>query len=266
MTELFENLETLEVRLDDMVAHVTLNRPQSRNAMNFRMVEELHRVFTELHENRTVRVILLSGAGGNFCAGGDIKEMRENPVPALESGSNLDAMLRACNEAAQVVIAKIEGSALGGGFGLACVSDIAVASTDAQFGLPEVRLGVAPAFISPFVINRIGLTRSRELMLTGRRFDGTEAHRLGLIHQVCKPNDLDHCIDAYLDELRYCAPGAVAAVKELIFAVQDKPLDETVAYRADLLNRLRAGEEAQEGLLAFMEKRHAKWVTGEKQS
>ncbi len=254
--------ETLTFEIKDFAAHVTLNRPETKNAMNFKMVAELYTIFTGLRDRRDVRVIVLSGANGTFCSGGDIKEMRDHPVPAHESGVNLDKMLRACNEAAQVVIARVEGAALGGGFGLVCCSDIAIASTTAQFGLPEVRIGIAPAFISPFVLQRLGLTRSRALMLTGRRFDGTEAQRIGLVHQACPPADLESCVQQHLDDLRQCAPGAIAAIKALLFAVQDVPLDASVAYRADLLNRLRGGAEAQEGMMAFLQKRPPAWVDG----
>lgn len=260
MIEALTQLKMVDVRFDGMVAYVTLNRPQVRNAMNIQMVAELTQVFTQLREHRAVRVIVLSGAGGFFCAGGDIKEMRENAVPAEDSANNLDAMLRACDTASQVVIARVEGAAIGGGFGLVCVSDIAIASDDATFGLTEVRLGVAPAFISPFVLRRIGLTRSRELMLTGRRFKGQEAVAYGLVHQSCPTDAMDDCIAQKLGEIQQCAPDAIAKIKELIFEVIDKPLDDTVAYRAQLLNTLRQGEEAQEGLLAFAQKRPPRWV------
>lgn len=259
---MLENFETLTFEVKDFVAHVTLNRPETKNAMNYQMVEELFTIFTTLRDNRDVRAILISGANGTFCSGGDIKEMRDNPVPAHESGVNLDKMLRACNEASQVIIARVEGAALGGGFGLVCCSDIAIASTTAQFGLPEVRIGIAPAFISPFVIHRIGFTRSRELMLTGRRFSGLEAQQVGLVHWACAPDELDTCIQKQLDELRQCAPGAIAAIKALMFEVAQKSLDETVVYRANLLNTLRSGDEAQEGMMAFVQKRPARWVTG----
>lgn len=260
MTEQFQDFETLAVHHEDGVAYVTLNRPESKNAMNFRMVHELHAVFTGLRDDRSIRVIVLSGADGTFCAGGDIKEMRDNQVPATENASNLDAMLRACNHASQVVITVVEGAALGGGLGLVCVSDIAIASSSAQFGLPEVRLGVAPAFISPFVLKRVGLTRARELMLTGRRFSGIEALQYGLVHAIHPEETLQDALRQQLDMLRHCAPGAIAATKALIFTVADQPLDATVSYRANLLNSLRAGDEAQEGLLAFMQKRPPQWV------
>lgn len=260
--EHFQHLETLRVELDALSATVTLNRPDVKNAMNNKMVAELTTVFTGLRGNRDVRAIVLRGAEGVFCSGGDIKEMRNDPMPAADSAHNLDAMLRACNEASQVVIAQIEGAALGGGFGLACVSDIAIASETAKFGLPEVRLGVAPAFISPFVLQRVGLTRARELMLTGRRFNGAVAAEYGIVHVVCPPDEVEHSVEVVLDDIRQCAPGALAAVKELLFTVYGQPLDATVEYRANLLNTLRTATEAQEGLQAFLEKRPAAWVTG----
>ena len=258
------SFETLLYTVDTTrgYAHITLNRPETRNAMNFRMVEELHQVAEGLRGQRAVRVIVLRGANGTFCAGGDIKEMRENSVPGNGSRVNLDQMLRAFNTAEQIVVSVVEGAALGGGFGLVCVSDIALAATTAEFGLPEVRLGLTPAFISPFVIERLGLTRARELMLSGRRFKGTAAADYGLVHRAVEPDQLEAALEELLNELRHCAPGAVAATKALIFTVKDKPLDDTVAYRADLLNQLRAGEEAQEGLLAFMQKRPPRWSTG----
>jgi isohexenylglutaconyl-CoA hydratase len=252
--------ETLKFDVQGSVAYVMLNRPEARNAMNFLMVEELYSLFTELKPNRDIRAIVISGAGGIFCAGGDIKEMRANTVPSIESGSNLDKMLSAINNASQVVIAKVEGAALGGGLGIICVSDIAIASTSTKFGLPEVRLGIAPAFISPYVLERIGMTRTRELMLTGRHINGEEALTYGLIHQIAEPKDLELRIYDMLRAIQFCAPEAIAATKELIFTVNNQPMDSTVEYRANLLNRLRKSEEGQEGMLSFIEKRPAKWV------
>ncbi len=264
MAEVFQELATLQVEFVEFVAYVTLNRPETRNAMNAQMVAELTQLFHSLRNNRDIRAIVLSGSEGFFCAGGDIKEMRERGMPAAEDANNLDAMLRACNESPQIVIARIEGAALGGGLGLVCVSDVAIASTTAKFGLTEVRLGVAPSFISPYVLQRIGLTRSRELMLTGRRFDGKTALEYGLVHTAVPPEEMDHAIEMELDEIRKCAPGAIAAIKQLIFTVYGKSPQETVEYRANLLNHLRQGEEAQEGLSAFLEKRSPKWMQGGK--
>lgn len=258
------DFETLKVTYEGFTAQVVLNRPETKNAMNFQMVGELTLLFHELRENRAIRAVVLSGAEGIFCSGGDIKEMRENAVPSVENAHNLDVMLRTVNEAPQVVIAKIEGVALGGGLGLVCVSDIAIASETASFGMPEVRLGIAPSFISPFVIQRLGFTRARELMLTGRRFNGKLALDYGLVHSVCPSAELDQCVAGQVAEIQQAAPSAIAAVKELLFTIFHEPdLDETVAYRASLLNGLRQGAEAQEGMLAFMQKRPPQWAKGD---
>jgi isohexenylglutaconyl-CoA hydratase len=258
----FKNLETLVVEIRDFAAHITLNRPESRNAMSFKMVEEITEIFTALHDNRNIRAVVLSGAEGTFCSGADIKELRDNPIPASGNKHILETMLRAVNQAPQIVIAKVQGAAMGGGFGLVCVSDIAIADIEAQFGMPEVRLGVAPSYISPFVLQRLGLTRARELMLTGRRFNGKKAQEYGLVHIACGDNEIEHFMEDQLEEIRQCAPEAIAAVKELIWTVYDASLDETLDYRANLINSLRQGAEAQEGMLAFVQKRPAKWVTG----
>ncbi|MEZ4666864.1 MAG: enoyl-CoA hydratase-related protein, partial [Anaerolineae bacterium] len=190
-------------------AHVTLNRPEVKNAMNTQMVLDLSACFEALRDRRDVRAVVLSGAGGTFCAGGDIKEMAQ----AVEAGQAdtfseaLERLLRLINEAPQVVIAKVEGAAMGGGLGLVCVSDIALARADATFALPEVRLGIAPAIISPYVIERVGLTRARELMLTGRRFMGDEAQKYGIIHDACLPNELEDRISLLLEQLKQCSPN-----------------------------------------------------------
>jgi isohexenylglutaconyl-CoA hydratase len=258
----FDTLETLQVQLNTHTStvHVLLNRPDTRNAMNTKMVEELYHVFTALKGNRDFRAVVLSGAGGMFCAGGDIKEMRESSVPLTNGHIDLDKMLRAVNMADQVVIAKVEGAAIGGGFGLVCVSDIAIASNTCQFSLAEVRLGVSPAYISPFVIERLGLTKARELMLTGRRFNGEVAQHIGLVHESHPTETLEQATEKVLAEIRLCAPNALASTKALIFEVKDKSLDDSVVYRANLLNTLRKGEEAQEGLAAFLQKRAPKWA------
>lgn len=253
---------TLTVRIETPFAYVTLNRPDVKNAMNQQMVSDLLACFEGFKDNREVRAIILSGSGGTFCAGGDIKEMAQ----AIQSGENdsfgqtLEKLLRTVNEAPQVVIAKIEGTALGGGFGLVCVSDLAVARSDATFGLPEVRLGLVPALISPYVIQRVGLTRARELMLTGRRFKGDAAQQYGLVHDVCLPNDLDDHLAILLEQIKQCSPNALAACKRLIFAVKDQPLEASVDFRAKLLNELRRSEDGQEGMMAFVTKRLPKWA------
>ena len=181
--------ETLAVHVEEPFLTITLNRPEVRNAMNQQMIAELRRVFTELHEARQIRAVILRGADGIFCAGGDLKEMQaayaHHEAETDQKTRDFDILLRTVNSAPQVVITQVEGVAMGGGFGLVCVSDIAIAAEDTTFGLPEVRLGIVPALISPYVIQRIGLTNARRLMLTGARFDGIEAAHYGLVHEVC---------------------------------------------------------------------------------
>jgi isohexenylglutaconyl-CoA hydratase len=245
-------------------AAITLNRTEQRNALSFQMVDELLDAFHALRERRDLRAVVLSGAGEHFCAGGDLADL-QSAVGMSESAQDaiagrLDALLRAVNEAPQVVIAKVAGAALGGGFGLVCASDIAIASTTASFGLPEVRLGLAPAVIAPFVIQRLGLTRARVVMLTGARFDGVSAHEYGLVSEVCPVEILDECVDAVLHELRQCSPHALAACKRLIFESLDHSLDASLPYRTRLLNTLRQGEDGQEGMRAFLEKRPPRWA------
>ena len=169
-------MSTLLLEAHNGVLHITLNRPECRNAMSLEMVNELRAVLAQLDSQ--VRAVVISGAGGHFCAGADVKDL-------VSAGDQLQALNRAFGTLLQevqalapVVIAVLQGAVLGGGFGLACVSDIAIAEGQAQFGLPETRLGLLPAQIAPFVVKRIGLTHTRRLALTAARFDGVEAGRL----------------------------------------------------------------------------------------
>jgi isohexenylglutaconyl-CoA hydratase len=258
--------ETIYLEVAPPFAQVVLNRPHVKNAMNATMVEELIHVFAVLREMPDIRAVILTGANGTFCVGGDINELQGlsnlSDSQQISQTSRLDTLLRAVNSAPQVVIARIEGAALGGGFGLVCVSDIAITTTEARLGLPEVRLGLVPSVISPYVIRRVGLTRARQMMLMGARFDGVAAQEYGVVHEVLSPDAMDVRIEELLNELRHCAPNALRACKALIMDVVDKPLDDTLRRRAELLNTLRVSEEAQEGMRAFVEKRRARWAKG----
>jgi isohexenylglutaconyl-CoA hydratase len=256
--------ETIQLAIKPPFARLTLNRPQVRNAMNFQMVDELIHAFEDLCHHFDIRAVVLSGAGGNFSVGGDLSDVAKSAQMSAEerdaTAARFDTILRAVNTSPHVIIAKLEGAVLGGGFGLACVSDIAIAAQNASFGLPEVRLGLAPSLISPFVIARIGITCARMLMLTGERFDGSKALEYGIVHEVRSPEGLDERINALLDTLRQCSPNAIREIKGLIHEVSTRSLDETVLYRAQLLNKLRYSDEGQEGITAFMEKRPSKWT------
>ncbi len=255
--------ERLTVETIGPVASVTLNRPAERNAMSARMVEELLRCFVALRDDpvhNDVRVVVLRAAGEVFCAGGDLRDLASGAAPNAErvAVGRLDELLRTVNEGPQVVVARVHGAALGGGLGLICVSDIAIAGARASLGLPEVRLGLAPAIIAPYVIARVGLTRARQLMLTGRRCSAAEAVQFGLIHHWCPDDELDTAIDATVREILACAPQALRECKRLLFKVAAG--GETLDYRIDLLNRLRASDEAREGMQAFLTKQPAPWV------
>lgn len=252
--------ETIDVALDGPVATITLNRPEARNALSHQMVIDLLEYFQSIRNNRAVRVVVIRAAGKTFCVGGDIRDLSAPRTEAEERAAiaRVDTLLRTINRAPQVVIERIHGAVLGGGIGLVCVSDIAIASAGARFGLPEVRLGIAPSIISPFVVQRLGLTNARRWMLTGAQFDGKAAQDVGLVHEVCDEEMLDQRVSATVHEVLQCSPNALAECKKLLFEVLE--VSDTLAYRVDLLNRLRRSDDGQEGMRAFLEKRPARWV------
>jgi len=256
--------ETITCAVDGPVATITLNRPETRNALSNRMVEELLGCFNGLRSEAYdgVRAVVLQAAGGAFCAGGDVRDLSGTSTPEESRAAvvRLDELLRAVNQAPQVVIARVQGPALGGGLGLVCVTDIAVAAEGASFGFTEARLGLAPSIISPYVVARIGLTAARRLILTGARVDAAAARDCGLVSECCPEAELDARVGAALGDVLRCAPQALRACKHLLFSVVSNTAADTLAYRVDLLNRLRAGEEAQQGIRAFLAKQPAPWV------
>ncbi|WP_458723966.1 enoyl-CoA hydratase/isomerase family protein [Pseudomonas brenneri] len=246
------------------VLHITLNRPQSRNAMSLQMVSELRTVLADVARDEHVRALVISGAGGHFCAGGDVKDMsRASSREGLRDLNRVfGALLQEVQALPQVVIVVLQGAVLGGGFGLACVSDIAIADHQAQFGLPETSLGVLPAQIAPFVVQRIGLTQARRLALTAARFDGVEAQRLGVVHFVeHDPQGLAQRLDEVLGQVLRCAPRANARTKALLLQSLDQPLELLLDQAADWFAEAVTGEEGIEGTRAFVEKRKARWVS-----
>jgi isohexenylglutaconyl-CoA hydratase len=259
------NCETLLLNLEAGVLHVTLNRPDSRNAMSLAMVGELRAVLDSVQADLSVRAIVLRGAGGHFCAGGDIKDMAGARAAGAEAYRELNrafgAMLEQAQHAPQVLVAVLEGAVLGGGFGLACVSDIAIAHTNAKFGLPETSLGILPAQIAPFVVKRIGLTQARRLALTGARCTGSEAERLGLVH-FCEADSaaLDARLSEVLGQIRLCAPQANAATKALLLATESEALGPLLDRAAEQFAAAVTGSEGSEGTMAFMQKRAPTWA------
>jgi enoyl-CoA hydratase/carnithine racemase len=254
------NYETLLIDVDGSVATVTLNRPEARNSLSHQLVEDLLDFFQHIRNRRDLRVVVMRAAGKAFCAGGDIRDLSAPRSEAEERATiaRVDTMLRAVNRAPQVVVQRVHGAVLGGGIGLVSVSDIAIASATTRFAMPEVRLGIVPSLISPFVVQRLGLTRARQWMLTGKQFDSEAALEAGLVHEICDEAALDERVEATVRDVLQCSPNALAECKKLLFEVLENP--ETLAYRVDLLNRLRRSEDGQEGMRAFLEKRPARWV------
>lgn len=256
-----KRFQTITFSVKGSVARVRLNRPEVRNALSFVMVEELLTCFTTLRDDpiyQSVRAVVLCAGGKTFCAGGDLRDMTRPTEEQQAALAKMDALLRAINQAPQVVVTRIQGAALGGGLGLVCVSDIAIAGYSATFGLPEAQLGLAPAIISPYLLTRLGFTRTRELVLTGRQFDYLAAHRWGLVQHYCADFELDACVNMMLRDVLRAAPGALRACKELLFTVAAG--GDTLEYRVALLERLRTGQEARQGAEAFLRKKPAPWV------
>ena len=262
--------KNLLLRPDAGVLHLTLNRPEQRNAMNRGRVEEINAVFDALRDSREVRAVVMRGAGGFFCAGGDLKEMMAGglappkpgePDPVVAFSRAFGAMLRKVNQAPQVVVAVLEGAALAGGFGLACVSDIALAHADTKFGVPETTRGLPPAQIAPFIVERIGLTQARKLCLTGAQFKGAEALRLGFVHEVhADTAALDAALEATLKQILGCAPLANAMTKEIVLNPEGLDMDAVLDDAAEKFAVAVRGSEAPEGIGAFMQKRAPKWA------
>ena len=257
-------MATLTITTDDGIARVTLARPDVRNAFNAELITELRAAFERLSHDASVRAIVLAGEGKSFCGGADINWMRgalalsydENVADAEE----MSDMFRAIDRCGKPVIGRIHGAALGGGAGLAAVCDIVVASDDAIFGFTEVKLGIIPAVISPFVLAKIGVSHARALFLTGERFDAARAQTIGLVHQVVGVNDLDVTIEGILAELRTAGPHAIAAAKALIPHVREASYDASRAITASAIAKQRVSPEGQEGLHAFLERRKASFA------
>lgn len=266
-------VEHLALEIAGPVLHLTLDRPQVRNAMSFAMVEEIIAVFDALEDSDEIRVVVIRGAGGHFCAGGDIKDMakvRMAPAPNEVGGPDdpmvvgnrkFGTMLSIVEAAPQAVVAVIEGAAMGGGFGLACVADVSLARADAKFRLPETSLGIVPAQIAPFIVRRIGLTQARRLAVTGGRLDGIQAQAIGIVHEACADDEaLEVALAQTLADVRRCAPGAVALTKDLVLSSLSENL-EVVLDRAarEFAVQIRS-PEGLEGTMAFVEKRTPAWA------
>ena len=256
--------EVVRLAVSSGVARVTLCRPEVRNAFNADVIEQLHAVFTRIRIADDVRAIVLQGEGSVFCGGADINWMRASLDLALDANvadaQRMSDMFRAIDNCPKPVIGRIQGAALGGGAGLAAVCDIVISADDTIYGFTEVKLGIIPAVISPFVLDKIGASHARALFLTGERFDAERARQIGLIHEVVPGGTLDAAVDARLAELHSAGPLAVAAAKLLVRRVLDNSYDDTRGITSQAIARQRTSAEGQEGLRAFLERRRAKFA------
>ncbi|MDY6921385.1 MAG: enoyl-CoA hydratase-related protein [Pseudomonadota bacterium] len=263
------NYQTLNISAQGFILEVRLSRPQVRNAMSLEMVNELTDLFRSLSRQTEVRALVLRGAEGHFCAGGDIKDMANARARAGDDSVNpyyrlnraFGEMITLADRLPLVVITVLEGAVLGGGLGLACVSDVAITLESAQFGLPETGLGVIPAQIAPFVVTRVGLTQARRLALLGERFDGAEAVRLGIAHYLCaSAEELEERLQQVLTQVKRVAPGATATTKRLLHQVGEMDMEPLLDKAAEQFAAAVIGEEGSEGTLAFVGKRLPAWA------
>lgn len=260
---------SIELEQEGSILTLWLNRPESRNAMSLNMVKAIQQVFKTIQDDISIRAVILRGKDGHFCAGGDIKDMAQLRGEATSVGSNqpyvdfnrqFGHMLEQVDQAPQTVVAVLEGAVLGGGFGLACVSDIAISLADAKFGLPETGLGVIPAQIAPFVVKRIGLTQARRLALLGARFEGHAALKVGVVHEVVENEKaLEVLLIETLQQIKRTAPLASRATKALLHRTLNEALTPLLDDAAQQFANAVGGEEGIEGTMAFIQKRHPNW-------
>ncbi len=256
----------LLTRREGPVEHLVLNRPEVRNAFNAEMIAELAAWAGDFPTaSASVRAVVISGAGKAFCAGADAAWLTtiagQSEDENIQDATLTSRMFRALDELPVPVIGRIHGAAIGGGAGLAAVCDIVIAAEDAVFGFTEVKLGIVPAVISPFVLGKIGASAARELFLTGARFPAARAYKMDLVHAVVPAAELDETIDRYVAEIISGGPESIAAAKTLIRDVSSaKDAASATAITARALAARRASAEGREGLRAFLEKRKPGWT------
>jgi isohexenylglutaconyl-CoA hydratase len=263
--------ETLKLKLERGILHVTLDRPETKNALNRAMVKDLTAAVDYLAAHRDIRAAVFRGANATFCAGGDIngfKELFSSPLPkpgerdgAALHNRRFGAIMSRFEELPQTIVMVVEGAAYGGGLGLMCGGDVVLCTADAKFSISETTLGVPPAQIAPFVAQRIGVSRTRRLSLTAHRFDGREAERIGLVDMACEGTAaLDAALAQVIAGITRCSPHANAVTKRLILASRKIPREELLEESADAFAECLRHNEGREGVTAFLEKRKARWA------
>lgn len=258
-----DGYEKIRKVIEGPVATVELARPDSHNALDADLIREVTRCFGELSGDDSVRVVVLTGQGRSFCAGADISYMRDTSRFSYEENvadaRALAKMFESVDRCARPVVCRVQGAAIGGGVGLVAACDIVVAAERARLSLSEVRLGIAPATIAPFVVPKVGISQTRALFLTSERITASRAREIGLVHEVAAEEDLDATVGEKVVSLLEGGPGAQAACKEIVREVSSLEREEATESMARRIAELRTGEEGQEGLSAFLEKRSPRW-------
>lgn len=255
---------TIQVTVDDRgVATLLLNRPEKHNAMNDELIREVTEAARELDSDPKVRCVVLTGAGESFCAGGDLKWMQgifaASRAERVDDSAKLAAMLRTLNELSKPLIGKINGQAYGGGTGMISVCDIAIAAESCRFALTETRLGLTPANISTFVVEKMGRSNARRTFLNARPLTAAKAKDVCLIDEVVTDDELDAAVEKEIGYVLQCGPGAIAVTKKLIFFVDSHDTDTCVHYTANILADTWESEEGQEGIHCFFNKETPSW-------
>jgi methylglutaconyl-CoA hydratase len=258
-------MANVTITVDGPRATVTLTRPDVRNAFNDDVIAELTTAFQTLGARADVRAIVLAAEGPAFCAGADLNWMRRmagySREENLADARRLAAMLRTIHDCPKPTVARVQGDAYAGGVGLVAVCDIALAVETAGFCLSEVKLGLIPATIGPYVVRAMGVRAAQRYFLTAERFDAAEARRIGLVHEVVPPDALDARVDALVRSLCSAGPSAVAAAKRLVHDVAEAPLDDAlVARTVEAIADIRASAEGREGVQSFLQKRKPQWL------
>jgi len=260
------DLTGIAVTRDGPVLHLTLNRPELRNAMSLAMVRELSDALHAAEGDGSTRVIVLRGAGGNFSAGADLKDMAsararlaEDPDALVKVNSTFGELCGAFSDSGLAIVAVLEGAVMGGGFGLCCVADVVIACESAQFRLPETSLGLLPAQIAPFLVERIGYSEAKRLAVTGGRLTARDALAIRLVHEVHEQAGLEPAVTRAVGEILACAPGALAATKALVRRARWSTATDLIQESARAFSLAALGAEGTEGMGAFLQKRKPRW-------
>ncbi|MCD6468096.1 MAG: enoyl-CoA hydratase/isomerase family protein [Thermoplasmata archaeon] len=255
--------ETIAVTKEEKTITIALDRPEVHNAMNEKMMKELTSCFKKINSDEQIRVVVLTGNGKSFCAGADLNWMKSMADYTMEENISDSRLLldlyETIDNCSKPVIGRINGHAFGGGLGLLAVCDINVATPNLKFAFSEVKLGIIPAVISPYVIRRIGIANTRRLFITGERFDSQYAEHMGLIDHVVPQDLLDETIKKYVNLTLTSGPNAVKEVKNLVRMYQELKTGEYKEYTVKKIAELRVSKEGQEGIRAFLEKKKPSW-------